>query len=274
MRGLALYTERARALGPDFEPTNFRVDSGRPVSRRLILGATSAFAATLAGVGYVAWGRLERKAQFGTAKGEVRMIPLPDGSVVTLNTASKVAVEYSEARRNVRLLGGEALFDVAKDHVRPFVVSAGGTQVRAIGTSFTVRHLPDAPVQILVQEGVVEVVEKSDRKRRAIRLGPNSRANSSAHQISVSTAITLPELRRELAWREGRIEFEGQTLAEAVAEFARYSDTTISVEDPQMSREEIAGRFQGNDPIGFARAVAVSLNGHVVIGDGEVRLTR
>src|SRR5690242_2232065 len=147
MRAIALTTERARALGPDFDPAAF--EPKQSFSRRGLLQWGSAIAAcALIGVGGT-WQVLRHRGRFVTGKGETKVVALKDGSVVTLNTASEIQVNYSEALRSVELIQGEALFDVAKNKSRPFVVSAGDTNVRAVGTSFTVRRLEATPVQVL-----------------------------------------------------------------------------------------------------------------------------
>jgi transmembrane sensor len=195
--------------------------------------------------------------------------------VVTLNTASRLSVEFSTHRRAVTLIEGEALFDVAKDRSRPFVVTAGATEVRAVGTSFTVRRLENQPVQVLVREGVVEVTQSDHPIPTPLRASLNTEVTAPAGDAQPALAtVAAPELDRQLAWREGRLSFEGQTLTQAAAEFARYSDTRIIIDDPSLGREEIAGLYQANDPVGFSRAIATSLNAHAQVGDGVVRITR
>jgi transmembrane sensor len=87
-------------------------------------------------------------------------------------------------------------------------------------------------------------------------------------------AVPVVQVHRQLAWQNGQIAFEGETLAQAAQEFSRYSDTRIVIEDPALAREEIAGLFKATDPVGFAQTIAISLNAHASIGEGEVRLTR
>jgi transmembrane sensor len=271
MRAIALTTERARALGPDFDPAAF--EPKRPFSRRGLLQWGGAIAAcALVGVGGT-WEVLRHRGRFITGKGETKVVALKDGSVVTLNTASEIQVNYSEALRSVELIQGEALFDVAKNKTRPFVVSAGDTNVRAVGTSFTVRRLEAAPVQVLVREGVVEVF-KPATDAAPVRVSANSMAEAPADTVIAARPIALAQLRRQLAWQKGQIAFEGETLAQAAAEFARYSDTRIVIDDPALAREEIAGLFKATDPVGFAQTIAISLNARAQIGEGEVRLTR
>src|SRR3546814_4407377 len=89
--------------------------------------------------------------------------PLRDGSAVTLNSNSEIDVDFDEGIRHVRLLRGEALFDVAKDSIRPFVVEADSTRVTAVGTSFTVNRVSGRDVQVLVREGVVELADSTLR---------------------------------------------------------------------------------------------------------------
>src|SRR5579863_7096281 len=155
IRALALTSERGRALGPDFDPADF---GPAPFwGRRTVLKMGGAIAASALVAMGGTWVVLRHRGRFSTGKGETKVVALKDGSVVTLNTASEIQVDYSAMLRAVELIRGEALFDVAKNKARPFVVSAGDTDVRAVGTSFTVRRLDAAPVEVLVREGVVEV---------------------------------------------------------------------------------------------------------------------
>jgi transmembrane sensor len=271
MRALALSTERAKALGPDFDAADF----APATSRRHMLQAGGGIAATLlvgAGAGFEL---LRTGTRFTTGKGEMKVVALKDGSVVTLNTASEILVNYSDTMRGVELVQGEALFDVAKNPARPFVVSAGDTRVRVVGTSFTVRHLDAAPVQVLVREGVVEIFKPAARAPAPVRVPANTRAVALADGADIAARpVPKAELHREMAWQDGQLAFEGQPLSQAVEEFSRYSDTRIVIDDPDLAHEEIAGLFKANDPIGFAQTIAISLNAHARIGEGEVRLTR
>lgn len=275
MRALALTSERARALGPDFNPAAFtpaRILAPAFPRRRLLQWGSAIAATAVIGVGGT-WHVLRQHGRFSTGKGETKVVALQDGSVVTLNTASEILVRYSDGLRAVELVQGEALFDVAKNKNRPFVVTAGDTNVRAVGTSFTVRKLEATPVQVLVREGVVEV---SKPALSPVRVSANSMALAPEDNSATIAAKPVPlvQVHRQLAWQKGQIAFEGETLAEAAAEFARYSDTRIVIQDPDLAREEIAGLFKATDPVGFARTIAISLNAHAQIGEGEVRLTR
>jgi transmembrane sensor len=275
MRAVALTTERARALGPDFDPAAF-VPSSSISSRRRLLQAGGALAATaLIGVA-ATWEVLRHRGRFSTGKGETKVVALKDGSVVTLNTASEILVNYSDRLRSVELIHGEALFDVAKNRAQPFVVTAGDTNVRVVGTSFSVRRLEAAPVQVLVREGIVEVSKPSVAGMHPVRISANTMAVAQANNAASIAALPVPvaQLHRQMAWQKGQIAFEGETLAQAAAEFARYSDTRIVIDDPALAKEEIAGLFKATDPVGFARTIAISLNARARIGEGEVHLVR
>jgi transmembrane sensor len=271
MRALALLTERAKALGPGFDPSDFAPVHSQ--SRRVLLqaGAIAATALVAAGAG---WQFLRPGSRFRTGKGETKVVALKDGSVVTLNTASEILVNYSASLRSVELVQGEALFDVAKNKARPFVVGAGDTNVRVVGTSFTVRRFDAAPVQVLVREGIVEVF-KPTAGAKPIRISANTLAVAPQDDADIAArSVPMAQVRRAMAWQEGQIAFEGETLAQAAAEFSRYSDTKIVIDDPALAKEEIAGLFKATDPVGFAHTIAISLNAHARIGEGEVRLTR
>lgn len=273
IRALALYSERARALGPDFDPASF--EPAVPVARRRLVQVGGAIAAALLIGAGGAWELMRQRGVFVTRKGETKVVALKDGSVVTLNTDSEIRVGYSDSLRAVELVRGEALFDVAKNKARPFVVAAGDTSVRAVGTSFSVRRIDAAPVRVLVREGVVEVFEAAPGAK-PVRISANSMAMAQADGMTAIAAMPVPaaQVHRQMAWQNGQIAFEGETLAQAAEEFSRYSDTRIVVEDPGLAKEEIAGLFKATDPVGFARTIAISLNAHASIGEGEVRITR
>jgi transmembrane sensor len=101
------------------------------------------------------------------------------------------------------------------------------------------------------------------------------RAISGESAISVeAAALPANEVGRELAWREGRLSFEGETLQQAASEFARWSDTRIVIVDARLAAEPVTGLFQANDPVGFAQAVSVAFNARATVGEGQVTLSR
>jgi transmembrane sensor len=261
------HAERARGLGPEFAvPAQSRWTRRRVLSGGVLAAGVAAVA--------VLTGALWLNTQaLRTDKGEVRLVPLPDGSSVTLNTDSAVRVGYRDALREIELVSGEALFDVAKDAHRPFVVRAGRTSVRAVGTSFTVRRMPDGGVRVVVREGVVQIEDASQRAMPT-RAPANVAVLATPAGTLAATPVAPSEVTRELAWREGMVAFDGVTVAQAVAELERYNDTRIVVDDPALGRETITGLFSASDPRGFAKAIASSFNATVTPVDGTLHLSR
>lgn len=253
---------RGMPLGDDGERRIER-DRGRRWSLRML--ATAASMALVAGT---AWLVTERQdGMHDTRIGEVARVPLEDGSVITLNTDSRVRVRYEQGRRSIELLRGEAMFDVAKDRQRPFVVSAGDARVTAVGTSFTVKRSA-AQVDVLVREGIVQVQEE----KQDMRLLRGEKVRLATRAAPVLRKVDDAEVRRELAWRNGMIGFSGQTLLEVTQEFARYNRIRIRLADPQIADLEVVGMFSATDPIGFSRAAAQSMHLDMAIGDNEIVL--
>ena len=255
-RALAVnaHADRAQALGEDFAPAlhPVAVAAGR---RRLLASGGALAAATVLGVaGYQA---LSFKGRVVTRKGDIRRAPLDDGSAVTLNTDTVIKAAFNGQIRRVDLVRGEALFDVAKDAARPFVVVAGKVRVRAVGTSFTVRAHGDGQVDVLVREGVVEVWR--GQGGAPLRLAAQTATKVDVAGPLRAIRVAASAVDSATAWRQGQIDLDGLTLGEAAAEFARYSDRRIVVDDPAVARLKMAGLFSASDPDGFARAAALSL---------------
>jgi transmembrane sensor len=196
-----------------------------------------------------------------TAVGEIRRVPLADGSQVTLDTGSGVAVHYKAQTRLVTLERGVALFDVAKDPKRPFIVEAGQTRVRAVGTSFIVRRW-DKGEEVIVVHGTVDVWRELASPESSTRLTAQHRTLSSGGQFSSPELMSLPEMDRATAWKSGAIALSGQSIAEASEEFNRYNRLHIVV-DPVLAGETVVGRFRSSDPTAFAQAAAAMLKARV-----------
>jgi len=246
------------ALTPEVEASAVHVEEEEEPAqsgwgRRGVLAGLAASAA-LAFVG-LRWS--QSPAAYTTKLGEIRRLPLPDGSVMTMNSGSELTVSMATKLREVQLAQGEAWFEVAKDAQRPFVVAAGNVRVRAVGTAFSVRRR-ETGVEILVTEGIVETWADGDQSLR-MKLEAGDRAMLSAHAvIDYETGISS-SVDRALAWRGGMIDLNGRTLYDAADEFNRYNQRQIIIADPRVAREEFDGLFRVNDPEGFAEAVKASL---------------
>ncbi len=191
--------------------------------------------------------------QFETPVGGLSRIVLEDGSVVDLNTDSDVRVRMREGHRQIRLVRGEGRFQVAHDASRPFIVEAAGTAVRAVGTQFTVRLHGSEQVDVLVAEGKVAVA--SPRVQHTPPLSAGEAAVLLPDRVSV-TRLEPQLLARRMAWTTGRLEFRGETLAEAVAEFNRYNHRQIRLAGPELASLRVGGNFTATDPESFAGALA------------------
>jgi transmembrane sensor len=275
-QALSMMSESAQALGPEFDPAIFTEPRRPRFSRRQALTWTGAAAAAVSlaalGVTSAAAGTV-----ISTERGEIRLTPLKDGSTVLLNTDSRIRVRYEKDQRVVVLLKGEAYFSVARD-ARPFVVEVNGRRLRTVQAGFRVRKLDETPVDLLVNLGQVEVsAAPLIGSARVIAVNSNTRlALSDPAHISAERPLPIPPqiVTRELAWREGKLAFEGQTLGEAAAEFARYSDTRIQVRDEDLAREPVTGLFAANDPVGFSRAIARVFDARLDQDADKVVLTR
>lgn len=245
------YLDQAAALGP-----NLSAEAAPAWTRRRTFAAVGgAIAASLFGV--VGTSLLWTHGRIATPKGDVRRVSLPEGSAVTLNTDTAIRPDFSPAERRVALLRGEALFDVAHDPSRPFRVVAGDVRVEAIGTSFTVRRHVDGAVEVVVRQGLVDVRRLGADTGLRLAAATASRVTSDEPLLA---EVRSPEaVDKALAWREGRLDLTGKTLAAAATEFARYSDYQIRFDDPALGRLEVSGVYSISDPEGFANAAALSL---------------
>ncbi len=275
-QALSMMSESAQALGDGFNPVAFE-DARRPrfagLSRRQALtwtGSAAAVASLVAlGIALPAAG-----AVVSTRRGEIRLVPLKDGSTVLLNTESSVRVKYDDGQRRVTLLQGEAYFSVARDERRPFVVEVDGRRLRTAQAAFRVRKLDADPVDVLVNEGRVDLAV-GGRTTAPLALKANTRLILSDAVGGAHPQVIAPEaVTRELAWREGKLAFEGETLKQAAETFARYSDTRIQIRDPDLAREPVTGLFAANDPVGFGRAIAHVFDARLTQDGDAIVLTR
>jgi len=265
-RAEAAWTHMNRASVLALEQTPLKVGPSL-VRRRGVIAGLGALAAGLAAL-FVTPRLLARR--YDTALGEIRRVPMPDGSVAAINTDSTLEVAMRPDLRAVKLERGEAWFAVAKDPERPFVVESGPVRVRAVGTAFSVRKR-EGGSDVLVTEGVVEVWTKDGAAPpRRVAAGERIFAENDAGALTSPKADA--DLGRQLAWREGQIVLDGQTLAEAAAEFNRYNDRKIKVADPRLADERFVGWFRTNDPEGFAEAAAATFNGRISLSPDAITL--
>jgi len=231
--------------------------------------ATAAGAVAVVGVA-VFFHQWQQQDIYVTAIGEQRQVMLDDGTRMLLNTETRLRVDYGAKQRTIEVAGGEALFEVAKDASRPFVVRVAGSEVVAVGTSFSVRF-SDGPkkadeLTVTLIEGRVNVRPKdgtggSLAPAVAVALKPGDRltldyaANSSAPVIE--SKLDRPNIERAMAWKRSEAVFQVTPLADAVQEINRYSRTQVALsQDVQQENFDVSGVFRTGDSAAFANAVA------------------
>jgi transmembrane sensor len=241
----------------------------RPWRAAAAFALAAVFAAGLGGVGYDRFAGRE-----ASRVGEIRRLVLDDGSTVVLNTDSVVQVRFRKDRRDIILRKGEASFQVAHDAFRPFVVHADGVAVKAVGTAFAVREGPKG-VLVTVAEGVVEVA----RPRKAAKPAERRYVARDNQVVALNAAplkqapVSDTQVARRLAWREGLLMFDGETLGQAATEVNRYTQTPVVIDDPRLADRAFVGVFQVGDVRAFARAAATAFDAQVAQkDDGSIHL--
>jgi transmembrane sensor len=237
----------------------------------------AAAAAVFAAIGLFVWLRLYGQPTYTADVGEQRSIRLSDGSTVTLNSRSKLRVRFAKSERTVELLQGEALFHVAKNTARPFIVRADGTSVRAVGTQFDVNKSRQSTIVTVVEGKVAVLADAPDAAVLPVPMeAPTNPADPSGGDASVRPAVSLrargtfapillsageqlkvvpgvtpqptkANLSTATAWTQGQVVLESASLTEVAEQFNRYSARKLIVEDHGQHPLHLSGVF-ATDP--------------------------
>jgi len=221
---------------------------------------------------------------YETAVGEHSNVNLPDGSVLVLNTNSRVVVKYSEDHRLFLLQRGELNIEVAHDKSRPLSVVAGNKVVQAVGTAFNVRIRNDNEIALLVTDGKVLVAKQTAQqtieKIVAKRLPKNSMAVAKGEKVILGAQQETiakadeNEISAKLSWKQGNLIFRGETLEDALVEINRYTSVQFEVTDESIKQERIAGLFKAGDVDGLLAALEQNFNiRNQRIGNHKIRLS-
>jgi transmembrane sensor len=240
---------------------------------------------------------LHQPPTYSAAIGEQRSLTLADGSTVELNSRSKMVVRYSRGERRVELVQGQALFRVAKDAARPFIVKTGDTLVRAVGTEFDI-YQKRAGTVVTVVEGRVAILTD-----HALALDPGARAASAGvpaesnlafpsvapgqvgnimvaagEQLMVTPKVIRvaehPNVANATAWTQRRLVFESASLADVADEFNRYNDRQLVVADPALETFHVSGVFSSTDPASLIRFLRARPELHLVETESEIRIEK
>lgn len=225
-----------------------KAEMSRPyLSRRRLLvgGAIAATAAALAAPGVIAWMR----ADYSTGAGEQLTATLPDGTPMMLNTDTRVAIDFTANRRFVRLLGGEADFSITPGLAAPFQVAALGGVSQAAGGSLSVRALGDEAV-VTAATAMASVAGAG----HTVALSPGQQTRY--HQGAAPDAPSIVDVDKALAWRSGRVVFDGAPFADAVRELGRYVPEQVIVTSHDRDDQAVSGTFAIRDAHAAIEALA------------------
>lgn len=237
-------------------------------TRRKLFSALAAVVAVVA-IGIAFWLH-QMPSTYETAVGERRVIALNDGSQISLDTKTRVEVYYTSQRRELRLMSGRARFQVAKNALRPFSVTAADKVVVATGTEFSVELL-SKQVHVILYEGRVEVLADRSKQLQPVRIVPHSGQSGSA--MPAENAALLPgrelittvnatdaqvqviDTARSLLWESGQLTFNDEPLVTAVERVNRYTDVPLVVGDDAAGAVRISGTFSAGDTASFVEGV-------------------
>ncbi len=198
---------------------------------------------------------------YQTAVGESRVLVLDDGSTINLNTNTLVEVLYGGESRHLILRKGEAHFTVAKDALRPFWVTAGASEVRAVGTAFNIYRQQTGGIEVIVTEG---------RARVSLAAGGGDSALLDVGQriemtdtLSAVTLLDEAQLSQKLSWRDRMLVFEGETLEQALSVLKRYTSAELVITDPAIRTLQVGGYFKTDDFNGMLNSLEKVLPIHI-----------
>ena len=288
-------TDRSRPTDASSATSGMSSEPVRPSRYALRIAASIAAAGLI--VGATVWYQEFRMPIYATTFGEQRSITLTDGSVININSHSKIRVRYSARERDVDLLEGQALFHVAKNPTRPFLVSSATTQVRAVGTEFDVYRKQGGTV-VSVVEGRVAVLLRSETANSeaidhttvtaANQDEPNARQSgrhgsapiflAAGEQVLVTpTAMRKtdhPNIAIATSWTQRQLEFESASLSEVAEEFNRYNERQLVIEDPTLYDFHITGVFSSSDPASLVRFLRERPGVRVTETASEIRVSK
>lgn len=228
---------------------------------------------------------VEIQKSYSTQVGEKNTIHLPDSSVLVLNTDSLVDITYTENARVIELIQGELHIDVAHNKDRPLSVVAGDKVIQAVGTAFNVEYNKKA-VELIVTDGKVLVanVEEDLKAEEIKKLSELSLAvikgqkvdleKGKAKSMPVIEVVQETDISNTLSWQKGRLVFRGDSLEEAMAEIARYTEMEFELENNQALKDiQIAGMFKTGDIEGLLAVLESTFNvRHEKLNERRIKL--
>ena len=234
------------------------------------LAASALLTALLVNFSSARWASEAHAPTHLVATANRRDIRLADGSLVRLDVDTAVDVMLQDRLRSIELVRGRAIFEVAHDSSRPFVVSAGSARVTALGTRFQVRRNEDA-ITVTLTEGSVAVSDAVAAERtETLRPGEQltlSRSSGSSGKVAIDSQVVT-------SWSQGRHVFKGTPLSEAIEEVNRYAARKVRLGDPDLAGWTVGGSFVTGDSASVVAAFAAVLPLRVVEAGNELILFR
>jgi transmembrane sensor len=226
--------------------------------------AASAAAMVAVGTGAALMPRLIR-TEVRTGIGEQQTRALPDGSVIAVNVDSRLQYDFDD-RRRIRMDSGEAVFYVRKDPSRPFIVSAGAYDVRAIGTAFNVRRRGDA-MEVSVSEGVVAIIDREDG-RELMRLHAGEMSVLPPEPGQADAAVLPVPVENVAQWRMRVLDYEDVPVQALIAELNRFYERPLRIEGTALANRRITVRLRVEDRDRTVQTVSELLDARVEPGAG------
>ena len=226
-------------------------------------------------------------ADYATSIGEHRTVALPDTSEIRLNTNTELHVEYSATARLLTMSRGEAIFQVAKDPNRAFIVRVAGYDFKAVGTAFDIRADAPGGLQLTVTEGRVRVhrtpVAGPGDRAPAVRPAPpgdttdvvveaNKAVSIDAHSERID-AVTPDQIADTTAWQHGVIVFKATPLAQVISELSRYSTARFVISEPELAQLPVSGYFAVGDIDSLAAALEQNVGIKITKQNGYLLLS-
>jgi transmembrane sensor len=241
-----------------------------PVFKPILAAASVSFLAIFI---WLAMPENVEKNSYVTLIGQQIDARFEDGSIIHLNTNSHIETEFSDEKRIIKLIKGEALFEVAHDPNRPFIVYAGDRLVQAIGTKFVV-HLESENIQVTVTDGKVKMskvelnttlndikeLNSATIKKDDIFIAKGEKVIAGSNQAPKLTNVKAENLARELSWLDGKLIFDNERLFDVIKEINRYDNIEIVLKDPSLHNIRISGRFDLGDSEALIEAIELSFN--------------
>jgi len=214
-----------------------------------------------------------RYPMYATGIGEQRLVTLEDGTRVSLNAATRIDLDFSATGRHVVLETGEALFEVARNSQRPFVVNAGKRVVTALGTSFVVRREADN-LDVTLLDGSVSVGAGNGSPGAAIQTSATLSPGQRLVVRDGGQQIDTPPKEAATAWLHGEVILDNTPLAEAVTEMNRHDRQQLNLDGSSIGALPVSGIYRAGNNRDFANAVATVYGLDVVVHGNAIRLNK